>query len=42
MTVPAVHDGTLYQLWGDWFAWVVLALLGFNLVQLARARPMTH
>lgn len=27
-TVPVQHDATLYQLWGDWFAWVNLAGLG--------------
>ena len=32
-TVPVRHDPTLYQKWGDWFAWVdlvaLLALLTF-------------
>jgi apolipoprotein N-acyltransferase len=27
-TVPVRHDSTLYQKWGDWFAWVNLAGLG--------------
>jgi apolipoprotein N-acyltransferase len=35
-TVPVRHDPTLYQKWGDWFAWVDLialaALLTFWLV----------
>jgi apolipoprotein N-acyltransferase len=26
-TVPVRHDSTLYQEWGDWFAWVDLAAL---------------
>jgi apolipoprotein N-acyltransferase len=26
-TVPVRHDPTLYQRWGDWFAWVDLAVL---------------
>jgi apolipoprotein N-acyltransferase len=26
-TVPVRHDSTLYQKWGDWFAWVDLAAL---------------
>lgn len=26
-SVPVRHDPTLYQLWGDWFAWLDLALL---------------
>jgi apolipoprotein N-acyltransferase len=34
--VPAVHDNTVYQMLGDWFAWVVLALLAFTLVRLTR------
>ncbi len=32
--VPATHDGTLYQVLGDWFAWVVLGMLGFSLARL--------
>lgn len=32
--VPAVHAATLYQRWGDWFAWLVLALLALILVRL--------
>ena len=31
-TVPVRHDPTLYQLWGDWFAWLDLALLAALLV----------
>jgi apolipoprotein N-acyltransferase len=31
-TVPVRHDPTLYQKWGDWFAWVDLALLTALLV----------
>ena len=31
-TVPVRHDSTLYQRWGDWFAWVDLALLALLLV----------
>jgi apolipoprotein N-acyltransferase len=37
-TVPAVHDTTLYLLWGDWFAWVALALLFITVLQLVRLR----
>lgn len=41
--VPAIHDRTLYLLLGDWFAWLVLAMLGFTLVQLIRlARRGAH
>jgi apolipoprotein N-acyltransferase len=36
-TVPVRHDSTLYQLWGDWFAWIDLAglaaLLTFSLAK---------
>ena len=31
-TVPVRHDPTLYQKWGDWFAWVDLAALVAMLV----------
>jgi apolipoprotein N-acyltransferase len=31
--VPVVHDGTVYQLMGDWFAWLTLAALAFTLVR---------
>jgi apolipoprotein N-acyltransferase len=31
--VPVEHDSTLYLLLGDWFAWLVLALLALTLVQ---------
>lgn len=27
VTVPVRHDSTLYQKWGDWFAWLDLAML---------------
>jgi apolipoprotein N-acyltransferase len=37
--VPATHAATLYQLAGDWFAWLVLALLAFTLAQCALRRP---
>ena len=36
--VPVAHDTTLYLLWGDWFAWLVLATLVFTLIQLYRLR----
>jgi apolipoprotein N-acyltransferase len=32
--VPAVHDKTLYLRFGNWFAWVVLAVLGLALLRL--------
>jgi apolipoprotein N-acyltransferase len=31
-SVPVRHDSTLYQKWGDWFAWVDLAALAALLV----------
>jgi len=37
-TVSAVHDNTLFQLLGDWFAWVAVMLLVFVLGQLLRLR----
>jgi apolipoprotein N-acyltransferase len=40
--VPVVHDTTLYLLWGDWFAWLVLATFVFTLVQLYRLRKNSH
>ena len=36
--VPAVHDTTLYLLFGDWFAWVALAVLGLTLLRLIALR----
>lgn len=36
--VPAEHETTLYLILGDWFAWVVLAMLVFTLVQLYAVR----
>jgi apolipoprotein N-acyltransferase len=40
--VPEAHETTLYQLLGDWFAWVTLATLVFALVQLYRSKnPLT-
>lgn len=34
-TVPTVHNTTLYLLWGDWFGWVAVSLLGLTLVWAA-------
>jgi apolipoprotein N-acyltransferase len=31
-SVPVRHDATLYQLWGDWFAWINLAGLATLIV----------
>jgi len=36
--VPAQHSWTVYQLLGDWFAWVAIALLVFVLMQVVRLR----
>jgi apolipoprotein N-acyltransferase len=45
VSVPAVHDATVYQALGDWFAWVAIALLLgviFQLVRLRRQIPAYH
>ena len=34
--VPATHSWTVYQLLGDWFAWVAVALLVFAIMQMLR------
>lgn len=36
--VPVRHDATLYERWGNWFAWVALAVLGFAMVEALRLR----
>ncbi|MFP5234554.1 MAG: nitrilase-related carbon-nitrogen hydrolase [Acidobacteriota bacterium] len=38
VNVPVAHSWTVYQAWGDWFAWVAIALLMFGVVQLLRQR----
>jgi apolipoprotein N-acyltransferase len=45
-TVPVRHDATLYQRWGDWFAWIDLAALAALLAvwlsaQGARDEPVS-
>jgi apolipoprotein N-acyltransferase len=37
--VPVMHSRTLYLLWGDWFAWLSLAILVFALIRLYQLRP---
>jgi apolipoprotein N-acyltransferase len=39
---PVAHDSTLYLLWGDWFAWLSLAILLRALIQLFRLRAGPH
>jgi apolipoprotein N-acyltransferase len=34
--VPTAHSWTIYQLLGDWFAWVAIALLAIVIIQLLR------
>lgn len=34
--VPAVHSGTLYQIFGDWFAYVAIGLVALSISQLFR------
>jgi apolipoprotein N-acyltransferase len=36
--VPAGHSRTVYQVLGDWFAWVAIALLVFVLLQMVQLR----
>jgi apolipoprotein N-acyltransferase len=36
--VPAAHSWTVYQLLGDWFAWLAIALLVFVMMQMVRLR----
>jgi apolipoprotein N-acyltransferase len=36
--VPAGHEATLFQSWGDWFAWVSVGLLGLVIVSALRFR----
>jgi apolipoprotein N-acyltransferase len=38
VAVPATHISTVYQLLGDWFAWVAIALLLFSTIQTVRLR----
>ena len=37
-TVPVAHARTLYLLWGDWFAWLSMAILLVALIQWLRPR----
>lgn len=32
--VPVAHDGTMFLVWGDWFAWLAMAILVCVLVKL--------
>jgi apolipoprotein N-acyltransferase len=42
-TVPVRHDATLYQKWGDWFAWIDLAaLVALLAFWLAPSRTRMH
>lgn len=36
VNVPVAHTWTLYQAWGDWFAWVAIALLVVVIAQIFR------
>ncbi len=36
--VPAAHSWTVYQLLGDWLAWVAIALLVFAMMHMVRLR----
>ena len=37
VALPGGHERTLFVLWGDWFAWVAVALLLLCLLQLVRS-----
>ncbi len=37
---PVAHARTLYLLWGDWFAWLSLAILVFALIRLFQLRVL--
>ena len=37
--VPVLHERTLYSRWGDWFAWLNLAVLAVALVQSVQSKP---
>ncbi|MGA7706625.1 MAG: nitrilase-related carbon-nitrogen hydrolase [Acidobacteriaceae bacterium] len=39
--VPVAHARTLYLLWGDWFAWLSLAILVLVLIKLFRLRTIS-
>jgi apolipoprotein N-acyltransferase len=36
--VPAAHNATPYVMWGDWFAWLALAIFVCTLIQFFRLR----
>lgn len=38
--VPVHHEPTLYQSWGDWFAWLNLALVAGLFILIAAKRPL--
>lgn len=40
-TVPVRHDATIYSRFGDWFAWLDIAVLGFLLVMPLSTRQST-
>jgi len=40
--VPVRHDTTLYLLLGDWFAWVVMAIVAVTLMQAYGRREAPH
>jgi apolipoprotein N-acyltransferase len=38
--VPAAHEDTIYLILGDWFAWLVMVVLGFTLAPLIRRHAL--
>jgi apolipoprotein N-acyltransferase len=41
-TIPAAHENTIYLVLGDWFAWLVIAVLGFSLTPLVRRHALSE
>lgn len=39
-TVPVRHDTTLYQSWGDWFAWLCIAAAACMAIMLSSSAPL--
>ena len=38
-TVPVHHETTLYQSWGDWFAWLNIAFVAGLFIRIVMKRP---
>jgi apolipoprotein N-acyltransferase len=40
--IPAAHENTIYFVLGDWFAWLVIVVLGISLTPLVRRHAQTE